>query len=127
MKAWLFFWAMAAPAAGSSLQFDHTPLGNAARVLSARFHVPVTILARAAAPISGDFSRLQLSEAMAQAAAQAGLEARREGPGFILAPPGIAPKAPEAESAQKPLSGAERRKALLRERAALLQRVGPAH
>jgi hypothetical protein len=70
------FLAAAAMAAGKTiaLQFERVPLGNVVRILSARFRAQVTIAAQSAAPITGDFSGLTLRQALAAAAAQAGLE-----------------------------------------------------
>jgi len=56
------------------LRFERVPLGNVVRILSARFRAQVTIAAQSAAPITGDFSDLTLPQALAAAAAQAGLE-----------------------------------------------------
>jgi hypothetical protein len=121
-----FFLAAAAAGAngGPALRFARVPLGNVALVLSARFQVPVTITTNARAPITGDFSGLDLAAALAAAAAQAGLIARRLAPdaggGYILEPPPSGE--PTAQEVAQGLQAAARRRAeLLRQRAALLQ------
>lgn len=101
------------------LRFNAVPLGNAARILSARFHCPVTIRAGAQEPISGDFSGLDLRQALAEAARQAGLVVvPQEGPagGYSL----------ERPKAVSPAEAARRRSELLRQRARLLESAGPA-
>jgi hypothetical protein len=74
-----------------SLRFDQMPLDHVARILSARFATPVTIAGNFRAPISGDFSALDLKQALAEAARQAGLVLVPAGSGgsagFCLAPP----------------------------------------
>jgi len=120
----LLCWALLAPPAPPPLHFDHLPLGSVARVLSARFHAPITILAKATMPVSGDFSGMDLRQAIEAAARQTGLEARPEGAGFVLGPKlpipaaTILPPPPPAAS-----SASQRREELLRQRAALLDQV----
>jgi hypothetical protein len=126
-----------------SLRFEAMPLGNVARILSAQFNAPVTIAANARAPITGDFSKLDLKEALAAAGRQTGLVVlplgRDASAGFALSPP-----VPESASATpaavraagRPAnsdsrnlakikiqleSAARRRAALLRQRADLLE------
>ena len=90
-----------------ALRFERVPLGNVVRVLSARFATPVTIAANARAPISGDFSEMDLARALAAASGQAGLVVLPIAPrGFILQ----APAPPNAA-----------REALLKKRADLLE------
>lgn len=103
------------------LRFDRAPLGNVARVLGARLHATVAIEANAAAPVSGDFSRLEPGAALAEAARQAGLVVAAEGAaGFRLKRP--APEPSPAERAAPILAAAERERAgLLRRRAELLK------
>ncbi len=119
--------AAAAPAAmpAAALRFDRMQLGNVARVLSARFRTAVTITANASAPISGDFSSLDLAQALREAARQAGLEVLPAGPGgragYRLALPLAAP---EPSPAQPALDAAQRRREeLLRQRAVLLDQA----
>lgn len=93
-------------AAALPLRFDHAPLGNVIRVLSARFGAPVTLVgAKATTPITGDFAGLGLRPALAAAAAQAGLVVSPVGPddraGYALGPP---PPAGET-SAATPIEG----------------------
>lgn len=123
-------------AVASPLHFDHLPLGSAARVLSARYHAPITILAKATTPVSGDFSQLTVHQALALIASQAGLVVRSEGTGFVIGPklPEGPPAAaggsatslsPEALAKGGGPSGtpAEQRASLLRRRAELLQQA----
>jgi hypothetical protein len=113
----LFFLGLAAAAA--PLHFDHLPLGSVARVLSARFQTPITILAQAASPVTGDFSQLTLNQSLTLAADQVGLVVRAEGAGFI-----IGPKLPDPPVKTDPVvSPAERRAALLRRRTELLEQA----
>ncbi len=106
------------------LHFDHLPLGSVARVLSAKYQVSITILANATAPVTGDFSQLSISQALTLAAAQAGLVVRPEGTGWMIGPklPDGAEKPARPEVALHP-GAAERRAALLRQRAELLQQA----
>jgi hypothetical protein len=116
--------AAPAPAAmpAAALRFNRMPLGNAARVLSARFRTMVTITAHADAPITGDFSSLDLPQALREAAAQAGL---------VVLPPGSARPAgytlglpPAADEPRAALAAAqERREQLLKKRAVLLDQA----
>lgn len=99
------------------LQFDHVALGNVSRVISARFHAPVTLFAGAKVPITGDFSKLDLDGCLAEAAKQAGLVVKPLGKlpkdGYALQePPKVDPTAVLADAAK-------RRDALLKERALL--------
>jgi len=75
----------------AALRFERIPLGNVVRVLSARFATPVTIVANARAPITGDFSAMDLRHALGAASEQAGLVVVPLGPGasggFALQPP----------------------------------------
>ena len=65
------------------------------RIISARYQIPVTIKANAKAPISGDFSRLDLRQGLGEAAAQAGLElvalGKTDKDGFLLRLPKVPP------------------------------------
>jgi hypothetical protein len=119
--------AAAAPAAmpAAALHFDRMQLGNVARVLSARFRTPVTITANASAPISGDFSSLDLAQALREAARQAGLVVLPAAPGgqagFTL---GVAPAAAGPSPSQPALDAAQRRREeLLKQRAVLLDQA----
>jgi len=130
MISGLLFLALLAPAAPPPLHFEHLPLGSVARVLSARFHVPITLLAKATSPVSGDFSGMDLRQALDAAARQTGLEARPEGAGFVLGPklqtaPATVALPPPPSAPPPALSAAQRREALLRQRAALLDQVRP--
>jgi hypothetical protein len=124
---------VAAPPA-TALRFSAMPLGNVARVLSARYCAPVTITAHATAPVTGDFSGLSLRQALTAAARQAGLMlvpmGATDSAGFSLSlPSDAAPSAP-APAAASPKSSSEaqgdlaqaqrRREQLFRQRAALL-------
>ncbi len=113
----LFFLPLALLAEPGPLRFEAIPLGNAARILSARFHCPVTIRAGAQEPISGDFSGLDLKQALTEAARQAGLVVVPQGPagGYCL----------ERPKAVSPAEAAHRRSELLRLRARLLESDGP--
>jgi hypothetical protein len=126
--------AVAPPRPTLGLKFNKVPLGNVMRVFSARFGgVPLTVEARATAPISGDFSGDDVQTAVSAAARQAGLFTVPLGAtpaaGFRLTlhPPPPAPVASTVKSA--PIGGpapgpseAERRRTeLLRQRAQLLQ------
>jgi hypothetical protein len=118
------------------MTFDKVPLGNVARLLSARFGVPVSITGNAKAPVTGNFSSLDLKAALAECARQAGLTVVPLGPapsdGFSLEPPkspppATAPKGNNASPSEgKPDGGAAlaaaaaRRAELLRQRKALL-------
>jgi hypothetical protein len=79
------------------MQFDKVPLGNVARLLSARFSVTVSIAANAKAPVTGNFSSLDLKAALAECARQAGLTVVPLGTaasdGFSLEPPKAQPPA----------------------------------
>lgn len=70
-------WAAQAPRQPAALhlplRFDKVPLGNVARILSAQFQVTVAIAANARAPITGDFSGMDLQKALAAAGSQCGL------------------------------------------------------
>lgn len=117
------------PAAASALPgslpltFDHVALGNVSRVLSARYHAPLTLYAGAKAPISGDFSKLDLDATLAEVARQAGLVVKPLGKsptdGYALQEP------PKPDPAAILAAAAKRRDALLKERA-LLDRKSPA-
>jgi hypothetical protein len=120
------------------LRFEKMPLGNVVRVLSARFNAPVTVVAHASAPVTGDFSALDFRHALTEAARQAGLVVVPVGSdaaaGFILEPPGdpgspvqIGPKPVLAAGGLTPVeivtglqAAADRRAELLRQRAALV-------
>jgi hypothetical protein len=126
-----------------SLRFKKMPLGNVARVLSAQFNAPVTIVANAQAPITGDFSNLSLKEALTAAGSQTGLVVVPLGldasAGFVLCPSvavaagaiptaaGVADSPPNFDShtmakIKAELKTAARRRAeLLRQRADLLE------
>jgi len=71
----LAFLTFAAAAAGSGasapLHIDNMPLGNVVRILSARYHAPVTLTAGAQAPITGDLTGMDVRQALAEAARQA--------------------------------------------------------
>jgi hypothetical protein len=115
--------AGAPDAATPPLRFAALPLANVALILSARFRVPITITAHARAPITGDFTHLDLGAALTEAGRQAGLVARPLGPvpaaGFLLEAP---PPPPRPEEVASGLADAARRRAiLLRQRAVLLQ------
>ena len=132
----------AAPATGAAalpMRFSQVPLGNVMRVMSARYGVPFTIEANAAAPISGDFRKLDLKAAVAEAARQAGLFAiplgKDASAGFRLSlhppaapnpiepsPLAVAPAPPAVSnpSAAPPADPARRRAELLQQRARLL-------
>jgi len=123
--------AVAAP-----LHFDHLPLGSAARVLSARYHAQITILAKATTLVSGEFSQLTISQALALIASQAGLVVRSDETGFVIGPklPESPPSAagrsatalpPEAlaKAGGPSVSSAAQRAILLRRRAELLQQA----
>jgi hypothetical protein len=121
--------ASAAPVAvpAAALHFDRMLLGNVARVLSARFKTAVTITANADAPISGDFSSLDLPQALREAARQANLVVQPSGPGgqagYTLGLPPPAP-APGPAPAQADLASAQqRRERLLQQRAVLLDQA----
>jgi len=79
------------------MRFNKVPLGNVARLLSARFSVTVSIAANAKAPVTGDFSSLNLKAALAECAKQAGLTVVPLGAaasdGFSLEPPKAPPPA----------------------------------
>lgn len=88
------------------LQFNHMPLGNVVRVISARFHTPVTILAGALVPVTGNFTGMDARQALEEAARQAGLTVvplgAKASAGFLLeAPPPSkpGPSAPATDSA----------------------------
>jgi hypothetical protein len=101
------------------LRFQQLPLGSVARVLSAQYHIEITILAEAAAPVSGDFSQLTLAQSLAESARQAGLVVRIRETGYELGlpPPPVPP--PADSKARPPATRAE----LLRRRAELLQQA----
>lgn len=114
--------------APAALRFDKMPLGNVVRVLSARFGVPVTITAKATAPISGDFSSLDLDHALGEAAKQAGLVVQPRGAdpkaARILSPPEAKPPGPSPAEVKAVLEAADKRRAeLLRQRAVLLDQA----
>lgn len=94
--------------------FNHTLLGNVLRAVSARFHAHIALTAEAKAPITGDFSHLNLQECLDEAARQAGLEVvalgKTPADGYELRRPDKA--AAEADAAR-------RRAELLRQRALL--------
>jgi hypothetical protein len=126
------------------LRFEKMPLGNVVRVLSARFHAPVTVAAQATVPITGDFSALDFPRALTEAARQAGLVVVPAGPdaaaGYVLEPP--AKPDPSVALGPKPDAGAGgltlveikagleaaagRRAELLRQRAALVRQAAGA-
>jgi hypothetical protein len=117
--------AATGPAAmpAKALRFDRMLLGNVARVLSARFRTMVTITAHADAPITGDFSSLDLPQALREAAAQAGLVVLPAGSGAATGytlglPPAMADEAPAALAAAQ-----QRREQLLKQRAVLLDQA----
>ncbi len=119
--------AVTAPAAmpAAALRFNRMLLGNVARVLSARFRTMVTITAHADAPITGDFSSLDLPQALQEAAAQAGLVVLPAGSdrtsGYTLGLP-LPPVA--ADVSRAALAAAqERREQLLKQRAVLLDQA----
>jgi hypothetical protein len=124
---------LALAAVAPPLHFDHLPLGSVARVLSARYQTSITILANATAPVTGDFSQLTIIQALTRAAAQAGMEVRPDGTGFIIGPklPKAAPPTPDGWSATSGRAGsnapaispAEQRAALLRRRTELLEQA----
>ena len=107
------------------LRFHHMPLGNVVRVLSARFHAQVTITAGATAPVTGDFTGMDLPHALAEAARQAGLVVVALGAdpkaGFELEPPPPTPPAPPPNVATEAAAAARRRAELLRRQAELIQ------
>jgi hypothetical protein len=109
--------AGAAPAK-NPLRFEHLPLGNVVRIIAARSGVPVTITAQATSPITGDFSGLSLHDGLEEVAAQAGLEVvalgKTDAAGFLLRLPKGVPASPAPVD-----SAAQRRAALLKQRAAL--------
>jgi hypothetical protein len=134
--------ATPAPAEAIPLRFEHVPLGNVVRIISARFRFQVTVTAQSTAPITGDFSGLTPRQALAAAAAQAGLEVVALGAddasGFLLKKgPGLHP--PGAKSGDTKINStdpdpvgpadakialaiaAARRAALLKQRAQLQQ------
>jgi len=134
-RAWQALPAPAAAAApAAALHFNAMPLGNVARVLSARYSAPVTIAAHATAPVTGDFSGLSLRQALTAAARQAGLVlvplGATDSAGFSLSLPADAAVNASAAAAAAPrtnsdtqgdLAKAERRREqLFRQRAALL-------
>ena len=100
------------------MRFDHLPLGNVVRIISARYRVPVTITAHATSPITGDFSGLSLHDGLDEVAAQAGLEVvalgKTDAAGFLLRLPKVVPPPPGPVE-----SAAARRAALLKQRADL--------
>ncbi|MGH7996470.1 MAG: hypothetical protein ACREFX_08975 [Opitutaceae bacterium] len=120
------------------------PLGNVVRLCSAKYGVPFTIEAHAKAPITGDFTGMDLKSALAETARQAGLfvipEGKRPADGFRLSlhePPALAaamkakpplaaaaPPAPAAANgaAAAPVSASERVRAELLQERARLQR-----
>jgi len=115
-------------AAPAPLRFDHAPLGNVIRVLSARYSAPVTLALRAKSPITGDFSGLGFRPALSAIAAQAGLVATPLGAddraGYLLALPVIAASEP-GPKASSPPNGTASQAALAiasRQREQLLQR-----
>ena len=118
--------AVAAAAQRLPMRFDNAPLGNVARLLSARFSVPISIAANSKAPITGDFAGMDLKASLAECARQAGLAVaplgRAPSDGFSLEPP--RPPAPSNGAdtgAQAVLAAtAARRAELLRRRQALL-------
>jgi hypothetical protein len=114
------------------------PLGNVARILSARFNVNVSIASNARAPITGDFSKMDLRQALEAAGRQSGLVVVPLGPGaaagYALSPPEAAPaeaqggtkaaKPDNAEAARikaKLEDAALKRQELLRREAGLLE------
>jgi hypothetical protein len=111
--------------ASLQLKFVKVPLGNVTRVLSARFNVQVSISANARVPITGDFSRLDLRSALAEAARQAGLVVTALGAdpaaGFSLAlPEAKAPPAVAVDTTKAAFEAAARqREELLKQRASL--------
>ncbi len=128
--------AIAAAALNLPMRFDNVPLGNVARLLSARFDVPISIAANAKAPITGDFAGMDLKSSLAECARQAGLAVAPLGTapsdGFSLEPP--RPPAPangpdvknadangtEAGNRAALAAAAARRAELLRRRKALI-------
>jgi hypothetical protein len=128
--------AVAAAVQSLPMRFDNAPLGNVARLLSARFSIPISIASNAKAPITGDFTGMDIKESLAECARQAGLAVAALGnapsDGFLLEPP--RPPAPSNEAAAKDAdsagadpgaraalaAAAARRAELLRRRQALL-------
>jgi hypothetical protein len=117
------------------MRFDHLPLGSAARVLSARYHTSITILANATVPVTEDFSQLTVLQALTLIAKQAGLVVRPDGTGFVIGPklaevaPGLGASSGRTGSgdrsvtAGQPVSPADQRAALLHRRAELLEQA----
>ena len=124
----LAFLTFAAAAAGSGasapLHFDNMPLGNVVRILSARYHAPVTLTAGAQAPITGDLTGMDVRQALAEAARQAGLVVVALGTnpadGFSLGPPPPPGPGPDKDGVDT-AAAARRRAELLRRRAELLK------
>jgi hypothetical protein len=124
--------AVAQPVHALPMRFDKLPLGNVARLLSARFSVTVSIAAKAKAPITGDFSTLDLKASLAECARQAGLTVVPLGTapsdGYLLGPPPANDternhaNAPEKRTDDQAAlaAAAARRAGLLRQRQALL-------
>jgi len=117
------------------MRFERAPLGNVARLLSARFSVPISIAANAKAPVTADLSKLELKAALDECARQAGLTVVALGKvpldGFSLEParPPVPENGGDAASANASPEGggdqaalaasAARRAELLRQRKAL--------
>lgn len=55
------------------LVFNQAPLAMVARILSARLNVPLTVETGAQRPVSGDYRKMDLRDALADAARQTGL------------------------------------------------------
>jgi len=122
------------------MKFVKVPLGNVTRILSAKFNVQISIVANARAPITGDFSSLELRAALAEAARQAGLVVTALGPdssaGFSLAPPetkaadagaasSVAAATPSDPNKAELEAAARQRAELLRQRETLLEQLPP--
>jgi len=93
-----------------SLKFNKVPLGNFVRILSARFGATVAIGANARAPITGDFSGMDLRQALTAAGSQSGLVVvllgKDPSAGYCLDTPKPAPPAAPAAVAGAPKSDA---------------------
>lgn len=110
----LIFALLVGSSTPAPMYFNHALLGNVLRTLSARYHAHIALTAHAKAPITGDFSHLNLQESLEFAARQAGLEVvplgKTPAEGYELRPPDKAAALADA---------ARRRAELLRQRALL--------
>jgi hypothetical protein len=103
--------------APAPIYFNHAPLGNVIRVISARFNVHIELDANAKTPITGDFSQLNLNQSLELAAKQACMDVVHLGHGASEAYELRLPQAPDKGSE---LADAARRRAeLLRARTLL--------